>query len=771
MLMKRFLQFVAVIFAFSLVAFAQTANTGVQIEAKRIERLTGLARVWGAVKYFHPFLATRAVDWDKALVETIPKVNAAKTSAEYRGAIASMLAVLNDKNTFVETENTAKTEQKINPNKPELVHLGDDGVLIIEALTIAETLAGDQSAAQTIFPKIFSSIPQAKAVVLDCRAKTAVKVADAEEVKYFFDDLLAQIAAQLTKEPIKLASQRYRQHNGYAAQGDAGGDTGYYSSLVTNAPQTLPAEGEKNLPVAVIINSETPSVAEVLSGLQATKRALIIQEGEARLEPSVRSYQINLPDGVRVSMRTTELVNPDGTIGFGADAVVPKNDAKDAALDEALKNIRENTLSRTRKQSANVESPQSSQDEPYAEMEFPAPEYRLLALFRFWNVINYFYPYKKLIGESWETVLPRYIVKFEANKDALDYQATVKELATEIHDSHAFVRGTGKFDENFGGFVPPVTVKFVAGETVVYKVLDDKINLKPGEVILSIDGETIDKRRERFARYQAASTPQALSRGVEMLFLRGQKDSAAKFTVRDAQGKTRQVEVARSISLNQPTYYIAFERTTPIVEILPSGFGYVDLARLQSSEVEKMFETIKNVPAVIFDMRGYPRGTAWAIAPRLTDKQSIVGALFSRRIMAGINLGDSDYAGGTNFTFEQYLPKPKGEVYRGKIVMLINERAVSQSEHTCLFFEAARPDIVFIGSPTVGANGDVTNMILPGGIKINFSGHEVRHADGRQLQRIGIQPTIKVEPTIAGIAEGKDEVLEAAVKFLQGNKK
>ena len=73
-------------------------------------------------------------------------------------------------------------------------------------------------------------------------------------------------------------------------------------------------------------------------------------------------------------------------------------------------------------------------------MQIPTVEYRLLALFRFWNVINYFFPYKNLIGDSWETVLPRYIPKFEANKDAVDYQLTVREMVAEIRDSHGGTR-------------------------------------------------------------------------------------------------------------------------------------------------------------------------------------------------------------------------------------------------------------------------------------------------------------------------------------------
>jgi C-terminal processing protease CtpA/Prc len=98
--------------------------------------------------------------------------------------------------------------------------------------------------------------------------------------------------------------------------------------------------------------------------------------------------------------------------------------------------------------------------------------------------------------------------------------------------------------------------------------------------------------------------------------------------------------------------------------------------------------------------------------------------------------------------------------------MLINEDAISQAEHTCLFFEVAT-DVTFIGTPTMGANGDVTFMILPGNLPVTFTGHNVRHADGRQLQRVGIQPSIKAAPTIRGVVAGHDEVLDRAVTYLQ----
>src|ERR1044072_8001188 len=89
-------------------AFCQTLQAQ-PAEDVRIARLAGLAKVWGTVKYFHPFLAYRDIDWDKALVETIPKVNAAKSPQDYQAALNQMLAVLNDKTTRADIEIETKT--------------------------------------------------------------------------------------------------------------------------------------------------------------------------------------------------------------------------------------------------------------------------------------------------------------------------------------------------------------------------------------------------------------------------------------------------------------------------------------------------------------------------------------------------------------------------------------------------------------------------------------------------------------------------------------
>src|SRR5262245_26106739 len=96
---KHLTFFLRIVLVLLILCQSAWAQKPVSQEDARIARLVGLARVWGTVKYFHPYLAYRDVDWDKALVETIPKVNVAKTPADYQTAINQMLAVLNDKST------------------------------------------------------------------------------------------------------------------------------------------------------------------------------------------------------------------------------------------------------------------------------------------------------------------------------------------------------------------------------------------------------------------------------------------------------------------------------------------------------------------------------------------------------------------------------------------------------------------------------------------------------------------------------------------------
>ena len=79
-----------------LLAFLAGIPVGAQSLPPETDRLVSTGRLWITVKYFHPYLAYRDLDWDQALVDALPKIRAAGTMAEYEAAVRSMMHCLED---------------------------------------------------------------------------------------------------------------------------------------------------------------------------------------------------------------------------------------------------------------------------------------------------------------------------------------------------------------------------------------------------------------------------------------------------------------------------------------------------------------------------------------------------------------------------------------------------------------------------------------------------------------------------------------------------
>src|SRR5690606_16878007 len=195
------------------------------------------------------------------------------------------------------------------------------------------------------------------------------------------------------------------------------------------------------------------------------------------------------------------------------------------------------------------------------------------------------------------------------------------------------------------------------------------------------------------------------------------------------------------------------------------GIGYVDLDRLEFAQVDSVFRRFADAEAILFDMRGYPNGTVWQIAPRLAERVAVVA-----RFLTPAPGLPSPEPGSLAFVQQVTPEADAARRYRGRTMMLMDERSQSQAEHTGLWLRAANGTL-FVGGPTSGANGEITSVSLPGGYTIGFTGQGVTWPDGSQLQRRGLQPDIAVAPTVAGIRAGRDEVLEAAIAAVRSRRR
>lgn len=118
------------------------------------------------------------------------------------------------------------------------------------------------------------------------------------------------------------------------------------------------------------------------------------------------------------------------------------------------------------------------------------------------------------------------------------------------------------------------------------------------------------------------------------------------------------------------------------------------------------------------------------------------------------------------FTFTESLKIPNEDYhYKGKLVVLVNEKSQSQAEYAAMAFRAAQNSTI-IGSSTAGADGNVSQISLPGGLTTMISGIGVYYPDGTETQRVGIVPDIIVKPTIESIKNGNDSLLEKVIEIL-----
>jgi C-terminal processing protease CtpA/Prc len=394
---------------------------------------------------------------------------------------------------------------------------------------------------------------------------------------------------------------------------------------------------------------------------------------------------------------------------------------------------------------------QRSQDPDRADL--PSREQRLLGLALYWNAIHYFDGYPELL-EAWDSALEDFIPGFEAAQSREDYVAEIVRLASRTHDGHSGLTPLGLI--TILGKQPDVTLRHIGDDVVV--TASNVAGVARGDVVDTVDGKPAFEVEKSLMNLFPWSTLRFGVYNADRFLLAGAAPSV-RVGVRRSDGSAVSVELAR----NEP---LATVRPTPVVPEafgrLPSGVGYIDLTRLPEAEVDAAFDSMPDAPGIIFDLRdGGVHGLFQSVPGRLTDKP--VPATRGRvRVWHGPDPAAMTEEGSV----QNAIPSGK-RAYRGPIAVLINASAFSQTEHTALFLEAAAAKTFFVGSPTSGTDGELTGILLPGHVMADFSGMSFAHGDGRELQRIGIIPDVWAEPTVAGIREGGDEVLDAAVKTLQ----
>ena len=156
-------------------------------------------------------------------------------------------------------------------------------------------------------------------------------------------------------------------------------------------------------------------------------------------------------------------------------------------------------------------------------------------------------------------------------------------------------------------------------------------------------------------------------------------------------------------------------------------------------------------------MRNYPCDLLHPIADYLLPKP--VGCTRTTSVVP-------DFPGVIKWDDIQYFGKENPASFKGKIIVLINEKTVSMGESIVAILRHC-PNALLIGSSTAGSDGPLSTFVLPGGVHVRFTGEGFYFADKTAIQNIGILPDVKVGVTKRGVDLNMDEILQKAMDMVR----
>jgi|GEM_PF-2076015 Periplasmic protease len=376
-------------------------------------------------------------------------------------------------------------------------------------------------------------------------------------------------------------------------------------------------------------------------------------------------------------------------------------------------------------------------------------KYRLLSLFRYWNVIYYFFPHKYLMDQSWDKTLTESVFPFIEATDDRSYQIAFLKLVAALNDGHGYITMFGHYSPESRDII-----EIVDGKTVVRV---DVGGLQKGDIINRIGQRDIQHIRDSLSVLVPASTQQNKEYRInchvaEMIFFPGTGMTIA----RDG----------REICLHLAPVTFEKKVSTPY-QWLYDEIGYVDFSALTIEKIDQIFQDFSDADGIIFDLRkGVNHSYDASRFARYLSNPNTPYRLFP------MVLPDLTHPGAFCWR-EITTPNPDGSEhfrFKGKIVYLINESSQSALE-TIAWEGRTNFHATLIGRPTSGSLGRVTWIPLPGNHRTRtaFSNFALFSLDGTELQRKGIIPDIEVYPTMESIKAGKDEILEAAIEYLNNH--
>jgi hypothetical protein len=375
------------------------------------------------------------------------------------------------------------------------------------------------------------------------------------------------------------------------------------------------------------------------------------------------------------------------------------------------------------------------------DKSFPSYKYRILALAKYWNIINFFYPYKSQI-DSFDQLNLKYLPQLSKCISANDYHLSILKLTSEIKDGHTNTK-SDVLDTYFGQQYLPIIPEYSANHYNVSKVSPNGSKFHPGDILLKINNKSVDSIAKEYEQYISSKNRYAIQTRICSLISR----------CKDIMVTVKLLRNNDTLLINSPTltytqhYYLTYS-ILPVPSYKQKQTEYFNLYLANINDIRNAFEY---ADTVIFDLRFYIKNNLmYEIAKLILPEKT-------KYIL--ISTPDLNNPGNFRDTSDFHVGMINPNPFRGTLIVIINENTISQAETACMIFSKYKK-VIFVGRNTCGANGDKVVFNLPGRITTQFSGVEVFDLNRKGTQNIGIKPDIYIERLPKNIADGTDEIFD-----------
>ncbi|MBL4707470.1 MAG: hypothetical protein JKY48_03405 [Flavobacteriales bacterium] len=392
-------------------------------------------------------------------------------------------------------------------------------------------------------------------------------------------------------------------------------------------------------------------------------------------------------------------------------------------------------------------------------------EVRIFALAEYWNLIEYFYPYKHLLDKSWDSILYDHVLSFKEAKQELDYHLLCLQLCSEISDGHS-VTTSEVLDYKFlGEYVPDFKLKYINDTLIVSQKYNNNNLIQKGDIILSMNGENlITKRNSLKVYYKNSSNQNRLDYTLnsvtissklkqnKLTILRGDRLIAIPYTFTSF---TRTAEYKLD-------FYSSYEKES-VSELLNPRLGYMHINKIFKSNWDDSYQDIVKCDTLIIDVRGYPNEMLFDISNKiLPGERDFFKVRYADLFRPGqFRIGDGFKIGEQN----------KPEDFNGVLILLVDEATQSQSEFLVMALQMY-PRCLTIGTQTSGSDGNIAKIRLPGGINTVMTSIGILYPDGKETQRVGVSLDHEIIPSLNDLRSKEDYLIKFVKtgRWFQGNR-